>query len=101
MFITTVLSNTVTIQPNEIVIQYGQAVTFRCDVSGGAGPFTFNDWEVPEISASLIRGNVTITNYTSTLTFIVFEEDSGEYGCQIEENSGSPALATLTVGKSC
>ena len=34
----------------------------------------------------------------STLTFTAFEEDSGEYGCQIEGNSEDPATTTLTVG---
>lgn len=91
------LLNTANIQPNTIIIQYGETVTIRCEVVGGTVSF---NWMAPAGSTSLIRGNVTTTDMESTLTFTALEEDSGEYICQTEPAADpeDSATATLTVG---
>lgn len=90
------LLNTAIIEPNTIIIQYGETVTLRCEA---VGETVFN-WMVPAGSTSLTRGNVTTTDSESTLTFIALEEDSGEYICEIgpAADPEGHAIATLTVG---
>ena len=78
---------------------YEETVTLGCVAFGGSPPYNFT-WVVPQGSTSLSRGNLSINDAgtISTLTFRTFEEDSGEYSCQIEGNSGAPATTTVTVG---
>ena len=81
------------------VYTYGETVTLRCVAFGGSPPYNFT-WVVPPGSTSLSRGDITHDDAgtRSTLTFTAFEEDSGEYSCQIVGNSAAPATTTLTVG---
>ena len=78
---------------------YGETVTLRCATFGSSPPYNFT-WVVPLGSTSLSRGDITLNEagILSTLTFTAFKEDSGQYSCQIEGNSGAPATTTLTVG---
>ena len=81
---------------------YEESVVLECigvDV-GSSPPYNFT-WVAPPDSTSLSRGDLNLNSAgtLSTLTFTVFEEDSGQYSCQIDGYSGAPATTTLTVGK--
>ena len=73
---------------------YGENVTLVCTVYGDL--FHPLIWEVPTNSTSLSRGNIDNGSMTSTLTFIAFEDDSGEYSCR---NADFITSIIVTIGK--
>ena len=72
---------------------YGQNVTLLC-VGIGCDPCTFS-WGTPDSSSSLERAVIANGSFTTTLTFVALEDDTGTYSCQVGVNM---AETTVTVG---
>ena len=82
---------------------YGATITLRCgrfeNPGDPAPPFTFR-WTAPEGNNSLTRTSSSFqnTSTSSTLTFIAFQEDTGQYTCEIVGSTYGPDMTTLTIG---
>ena len=84
--------------------EYGEIVSLRCrgfqEIGDPDPPYTFI-WTAPEGSTSLTRDTSSFVNTSasSRLTFTAFQEDSGQYTCDIVGNSIYPVpKTTITIG---